>query len=450
MAAIIRAGLRQAMRRMDVGNVSDPIHDAVAALESSLYAPLYAQIVKTYAEGYVSGGELIARHIRSAAILTAAAPMPAEDPRIAKATQAVVYGVRDSLKEHKNEIQATIRDGLEKGESIPKLSGRLGHYFDDNRAASTRFARTATNDIYNRAHLDRYEDSGVVDGVQYSAHIDDRTSDICMMLNGTIWALGDKDIVVPPAHFACRSRLTPYFGAIPGKRDFKAQFGSEFVGKAENTTKVFRSKYWSPMSHTKASATYQRAYLPKNDIKTVTDGLNLAIKEERAAGGVPDILPLQRLKDMIRYRKINKVKSTISDRFGQSLLLDKFEERYIARSIRALITQADSRIVREAVKRKKIVDSAWKKVLAARTGISKIEKDILYYRKRMKADPANVISYQKIITSDTKRLEMLKASEKRRITEWNKYIDMKPSATTVSLEAERERYEDLLKSMNFR
>lgn len=203
MAAIIRTGLRQAMRRVDVGNVSDPLHDAVAALESSLYAPLYAQIVKTYAEGYVSGGELIARHIRSAAILTAAAPIPAEDPRIAKATQAVVYGVRDSLKEHKNEIQATIRDGLEKGESIPKLSGRLGHYFDDNRAASTRFARTATNDIYNRAHLDRYEDSKVVDGVQYSAHLDDRTSDICMMLNGNIWALGDKDIVVPPAHFSC-------------------------------------------------------------------------------------------------------------------------------------------------------------------------------------------------------------------------------------------------------
>ena len=33
MAAIIRAGLRQAMRRVDVGNVSDPLHDAVAALE---------------------------------------------------------------------------------------------------------------------------------------------------------------------------------------------------------------------------------------------------------------------------------------------------------------------------------------------------------------------------------------------------------------------------------
>jgi hypothetical protein len=174
------------------------------------------------------------------------------------------------------------------------------------------------------------------------------------------------------------------------------------------------------------------------------------IKEERAAGGVPDILPLQRLKDMIRYRKINAVKSTISDRFGQSLLLDKFEERDIVRAIRSLITQADSKIVREAVKRKKIVDAAWKTVLAARTGMSKIEKDILYYRKRMKADPANVVSYQKIIAGDTKRLETLKASEKHRIAEWNKYVDMKPSATALSLEAERERYEELLKSLNFR
>lgn len=450
MASVIRMGLRTAMRRIEVGNISDPLHDAVAALESSLYAPMYAQIVKTYAEGYVNGGELIARRIRSAAILTAATPIPAEDPRIAKAAQAVVYGVKGSLGNHKNEIQAVIRDRVEKGATSRQISGGLMHYFDDNRVAADRFARTTTNDVYNRAHLDRYEDSGVVDGVQFSAHIDTRTTDVCLMMNGTIWALGDSAIQVPPLHFSCRSRLVPYWGGIPKARNFKKEFGSEFVTNATKVTDTFRSKYWSPMPHTKASATYQRAYIPKNDIKTITNGLNLAIKEERAAGGVPDIFPLQRLKDMIRYRKINAVKSTISDRFGQSLLLDKFEERYIVRAIKSLVAQADSRIAREIIKRKKIVDAAWKKVLATRTGISKIEKDILYYRKRMKADPANVIAYQKIITSDTKRLKTLKASEQRRIIEWNKNIDMKPSATTISLEAERERYEDLLGSLNFR
>lgn len=449
MAAIIRAGLRKAMRNADPRDIAASLHEAEDRLTDALYDPLYAQILKAYSEGYTSGGNLIMRHAPARTMLTAAAPLPAEDIRIAKATKAAIYGLQDSLKGHKNEIQATMRDGFERGESIPKLSRSLGHYFDDNRAASTRFARTVTNDAYNRAHLDRYEDSGVVDGVQYSAHIDDRTSDICTMLNGTIWGLGDKDIVVPPAHFSCRSRLVPYFGKIPGKRDFKAQFGSEFVGKAENTTKVFRSKYWSPMPHTKASATYQRTYFPKSDIKTVTSGLNLAIKEERAIKAMPDIVPLQRLKEMLRYRKIDPVKSTISDRFGKSLLLDKFEEQDIIRSIRSLITQADSRIAREAVKRKKLIEGAWKDVLGVRKGISKIEKDILYYRKRMKADPAHAVEYQKIITGDTKRLKTLKASEQRRIDEWNKYVEMKPSTATLSLESEKERYNALLDSFKF-
>lgn len=451
MASVIRVGLRAAMRRVDVGNIGDPLHDAVAALESAMYAPMYAQIVKTYAEGYVAGGELIAKHIRSAAILTAAAPlMPTEDPRIAKATQAVVYGVQGSLGNHKNEIQAVIRDRVEKGATTQQISGGLMHHFDDNRVAADRFARTATNDIYNRAHLDRYEDSGVVDGVQFSAHVDVRTTDICLMMNNTIWALGDSDIKVPPLHFSCRSRLIPYWGGIPGARNFNKEFGSEFVTNATKVSDTFRSKYWSPMPRTKASATYQRAYLPKGDIKTVTDGLNLSIKAERAAGGVPDILPLQRLKDMIRYRKINAVKSTISDRFGQSLLLDMFEERYIVQGIRSLITQAKGRIVREAAKRSKLITSAWKDVLGVRKGIVALEKDIPRYTARILSDPANAVSYRRIIARDISRIAVLKASEKRSVATWQRYKDMKPSATTISLESEKERYEYLLKSLNFR
>ncbi|RLD18798.1 MAG: hypothetical protein DRI69_09635, partial [Bacteroidetes bacterium] len=182
-------------------------------LKMTLYGPLHAHIWRIYAEGYIAGGNLIHRYKPPSLMKTAASPLGAvelyEDPRIVKATKNAIYGLQDSLSNHKNEIQATMRDGFEKGESIPILSKRLRHYFDDNRSATARMARTITNDVYNRAHLDRYEDSGVVDGVQYSAHIDDRTSEICQMLNGTIWGLGDKDIVVPPSHFNCRSRLRP-------------------------------------------------------------------------------------------------------------------------------------------------------------------------------------------------------------------------------------------------
>lgn len=450
MASVMRAGLRQAMRGAKADDIPTSLRRAENRLDAVLYQPLYDLILKTYNEGYTSAGNLIRRHAPRGTLLTAAsAPAPLEDPRIAKATQSVIFGLKDSLKGHRNEIQATMRAGFESGESITKLSGRLQHYFDTNRTASTRMARTVTNDVYNRAHLDRYEDSGVVDGVQYSAHIDERTSEICEMLNDTIWALGDKDIQVPPLHFNCRSRLVPWFGKIPGKRDFEGQFGSEFVGKAEDASKTFRSKYWSPMPHTKASATYQRSYFPKGDIKTITTGLNLAIKEERVRRAAPDIIPLDRLKGMIRYRKLEPDKSMIVDRFGKSLMLDKFEERDIIRAVKSLITQADSRLAREASKRKKIIGDAWKEVLAIRKGISKMEKDILYYQKRMKADPANAATYQKLMEQDKRLIMDAKIQESQQIMIWDKLIDVKPSATAQALEAEKERYQALLDGFNF-
>lgn len=341
MSAVIRAGLRKVMRYIDVTNFADPLREVEQVMESYLYETLYNQIQKTYSEGYVHGGYLIRRHAPANLMLSAATPLGEaivyEDPRIAKATKAVIYGLEGSIAGHRNEIQAVIRTQYERGATMPMITRRLEGYFDADRTAATRFARTITNDVYNRAHLDRYEDSGVVDGVQYSAHIDDRTSEICTMLNGTIWALGDPEIRVPPSHHNCRSGLDPYFGIIPGKRDFKAQFGSKFVEKAENISTVFRSRYWSPMPHTKASATLQRSYFDKRDLLTIRDGLNITRETSR------DPVGIDLLKTRIRYRKTDPDKSMIADAFGKSIMLDKFEHKQIRDAIHALIVTTQAR-----------------------------------------------------------------------------------------------------------
>jgi len=283
----------------------------------------------------------------------------------------------------------------------------------------------------------------------FSAHIDDRTSDICTMLNDTIWALGDKDMQVPPLHFGCRSRLVPYFGKIPGKRDFKAQFGSEFVKSAEKTSTVFRKKYWSAMPHTKASATFQRSYFHKNEIKTITTGLNLAIKEERKRA-IPNVVPLERLKSTLKYRKIDPDKSIIADRFGKSLMLDKFEERDIVRSIKSLITHVDNRITREVSKQKKRIDAAWKEVLSTRKSIAANERDIVYYQKRIKSDPASASDYNKAIAKRKANVSELKALEERKMRSWSALIDKKTSESVERLNDEKERYRDLLESFKFK
>lgn len=52
-----------------------------------------------------------------------------------------------------------------------------------------------------------FEESGVVAAYQYSAIMDERTSDICSGLHNTIFKAGDEPI--PPMHFNCRSVLIP-------------------------------------------------------------------------------------------------------------------------------------------------------------------------------------------------------------------------------------------------
>ena len=342
MATVMRTGLRKAMAYVDVGDVNNPLREVKASLESVLHNELRKQITITYAEGYIHGGYLIRTNAPKSAMLSAAAELLREDPRIVKATKAVIYSLGGNIGSHQNEIQAIIRTQYERGATVPMIAKRLGGYFDNNRVAATRFARTLTNDVYQRAHLDRYEDSGIVDGVEYSAHIDARTSDVCRMYNGTIWGLDDPDIKVPPLHFNCRSALNPYWGGIPGKRDFVSEFGSEFVDGANNTADVFRSQYWVPMPHTKASATLQRAYFDKRDLLTIKDGINQLIAAQRKTMH-PDIIPLTTLKDRIRYRKTDIDPSTIADLFGKSLMLDKFERKTLKDALRALILDSERR-----------------------------------------------------------------------------------------------------------
>lgn len=247
MSSKIRTGIRKAMGFIDVKNAGDPLRGVIRSLESYLYEPLYSQILLTYSEGYISGGNLIRRHMPTGTMLSAATTESTEDPRIAEEAKYVIDGVGYSLAEYNNEIRAIIVYQIERGATFAQITSRISGYFGNNNVVAERFARTATNDIYNRAHLDRYEASGVVDGVEYSAHIDSRTSDICRMLNGTIWALDDSDMRVPPMHFNCRSRIKPYFGVIPGERDFESEFGSEFVTSAIKVSATFGLKYWSAM-----------------------------------------------------------------------------------------------------------------------------------------------------------------------------------------------------------
>lgn len=70
-----------------------------------------------------------------------------------------------------------------------------------------RFARTKFTEVMNRGRLEFFESAEIVDGYQYSAILDDRTTSICQGLHGKKFKKGTQPI--PPLHFNCRSTLIP-------------------------------------------------------------------------------------------------------------------------------------------------------------------------------------------------------------------------------------------------
>lgn len=136
------------------------------------------------------------------------------------------------LREHGSHIGARLVDrtmvqvrmGMMREETIDDLVRRIrGRRVAGSRAfvggtlqTTTReaeaIARTAVTHTSSSGILETLRASkGVADGVRYTATLDDRTSDICLALDGSEWDIDDPAIVVPgrDTHYQCRSTLVP-------------------------------------------------------------------------------------------------------------------------------------------------------------------------------------------------------------------------------------------------
>lgn len=111
------------------------------------------------------------------------------------------YGI---LKKTRTELIAAIKDGRTLSSVADILDRDLKKL---SQVQIERFARTKHTEVLNTARVEFFQDSGVVAGYQYSAILDDVTTDICGALNGKKFTAGDEPI--PPLHFNCRSLLIP-------------------------------------------------------------------------------------------------------------------------------------------------------------------------------------------------------------------------------------------------
>lgn len=140
-------------------------------------------------------------------------------------------------KKARQDVIAAIKDGTPINSVIDKVTTYLEN---DTAVQLERYARTKFTEVINNARVEYFNDTGVVDAYQYSAVLDDRTSDICAGLHGKIFKAGDEP--VPPLHFNCRSILVP----ITKYEDYKVdtKVGSKPIDTfiEENIGKGFAKK----------------------------------------------------------------------------------------------------------------------------------------------------------------------------------------------------------------
>lgn len=124
------------------------------------------------------------------------------------------------LKEHTQRMSANVLDrvrteirlGMQAEESIPDLVRRikgprvLGRTVRETEA----LVRTAVTHVSNAGMMGTFQDNEqILAGLRFTAALDDRTTEICLSLDGEIFKLDDSRIPEPPLHWNCRSALVP-------------------------------------------------------------------------------------------------------------------------------------------------------------------------------------------------------------------------------------------------
>jgi SPP1 gp7 family putative phage head morphogenesis protein len=114
-------------------------------------------------------------------------------------------------------IEKAVNIGLAQGDSIPDLirrvRGTAANQFSDgvmniSRREAESIVRTAVSHTVTQARELTYEENGeLIDGVQFVATLDTRTTPQCQALDGKVFKIGEGPR--PPVHFNCRSTTVP-------------------------------------------------------------------------------------------------------------------------------------------------------------------------------------------------------------------------------------------------
>lgn len=126
---------------------------------------------------------------------------------------AALKGITDEISKR---IKLEIAEGLNAGESIPKLTQRIQNVSGFARSRARTIARTETINATVTGARTRYKEVGVKEVVFISAPEDGHVCEICRKYDGHQYRIDDLEHM-PPIHPNCRCAIVPVIGSRKGK-----------------------------------------------------------------------------------------------------------------------------------------------------------------------------------------------------------------------------------------
>jgi SPP1 gp7 family putative phage head morphogenesis protein len=239
------------------------------------------------------------------------------------------------------------------GDIVRRIRGRSaggGRFTGGVLATSTKqaegIARTAITHVANRGHLAVYEENAdVLKGVEFTATLDSRTTEICARWDGTVWAVDDPKKQVPPLHYNCRSVLVPAVdweglgitppdegtrasmgGQVPSSTTYEQWFGNQSAQMQNSIIGVTRAQLFR-----NGQITFRDMIGKDNRVLTLAELPDLPVAAQTAATAVPTTLTMQAQEDWA------------VERFKGAQVSFKDIEPVVAREINTVLDAADRR-----------------------------------------------------------------------------------------------------------
>jgi SPP1 gp7 family putative phage head morphogenesis protein len=106
-------------------------------------------------------------------------------------------------------IDGIIRKGIAEGQTNNAIADTVNKTFNITKNQSKGLVITATTHVYSQADHEVYKaNEKLIQGWQYVAVLDSRTTPLCAHRDGTVYPIGDTEHL-PPAHWYCRSTTIP-------------------------------------------------------------------------------------------------------------------------------------------------------------------------------------------------------------------------------------------------